>query len=132
MKYSIAGILPDGEHYASMSPHVNVTLTSEKLSATGRSLLWLPYVTIAVVCMVALGINFWFYHRKRQLHHERKLEVQNMRDNVRERRFVLNIVQEKASSYLLYDKHFGSYGATADVYKNPMQHSTKSHEIANL
>ncbi|KAH3753942.1 hypothetical protein DPMN_188595 [Dreissena polymorpha] len=83
-----------------MTTEGNVT-SSTSSTHVSSSLLWLPYVTLAVVCISFLAVNFWCYHRRNRMRYRRKAEVLETRERVRERRVILNLVKAKYRTYLV-------------------------------
>ena len=68
-------------------------ISSSEATATKVSLLWMPHALIAVSFLVFLGFNFWCYHKKYRERYQRKTETFEMKERLRERRRILNIVK---------------------------------------
>ncbi|XP_046351736.2 uncharacterized protein LOC124132114 [Haliotis rufescens] len=73
-----------------MTSH-NSTLPIE--SSPTVSLLWLPYVLIATVFIVFLGINFWCYHKRNRERYLRKRDEKRVKDGLYERRRIIALMR---------------------------------------
>ena len=75
-----------------MSTPSNVTSASSD-STAHVSLLWIPYVLIALVFIVFLGANFWCYHKKNRERYLRKRDEKRVKDGLHERRRITALMR---------------------------------------
>ena len=80
-----------------MSTPGNVTSASSG-SPAHASLLWIPYVLIALVFIVFLGANFWCYHKKHRERYLRKRDEKRVKDGLHERRRITALMRSHFQS----------------------------------
>lgn len=84
------------------TPDANVTSASANTSGTTgsshASMLWIPYVLIALVFIVFLGANFWCYHKKHRERYLRKRDEKRVKDGLHERRRITALMRSHFQS----------------------------------
>ncbi|XP_076461781.1 uncharacterized protein LOC143294232 [Babylonia areolata] len=76
----------------------NVTSVSSPNPSSQVSLLWIPYVLIALVFIVFLGANFWCYHKKHRERYLRKRDEKRVKDGLHERRRITALMRSHFQS----------------------------------
>ncbi|KAL8591910.1 hypothetical protein ACOMHN_039963 [Nucella lapillus] len=74
--------------------NISTSLSSPPPSTSAHmSLLWIPYVLIALVFIVFLGANFWCYHKKHRERYLRKRDEKRVKDGLHERRRITALMR---------------------------------------
>ena len=71
------------------------TVNSTSLPATSVpvSLIWMPYVLIAVTFITFPGVNFWRYHKRNRRKYLRKPEENRLKEGLHERRRIVALTR---------------------------------------
>ena len=90
------------QHSATYPPYTatetvatTTTATVATPASTWTSLLWVPYVLIAVLFVGFLGANFWCYHRKHRERYLRQRDEKRVKDGLHERRRITALMRSR-------------------------------------